>query len=327
MSGARQGARAARLGVHACAPDAQAGAASPPSSDTGVEITVHWLRGGFHQPVEDVLELVNELTVGGYGETLDYGRFMYSKQHRFVGGLTVFVGPKAPNMAPVLVECPGAACEFLGWEKLKVLFCNAELSRVDVAFDGAPFSPKEMVDWTRRGDIRTRARVIRFHEKIRGGDEEGDSLTIGSRSSEQFLRAYDRRGFTRIELEFKESAARAFKAVLLSEPEEFRASSIGALRQFVDFVDASSASNISRAGLLPLWEAFTEGLARVKIRVGGSVLPTCERVVQYIEHQAAATLYVYQRLGYSVSALLKLGAQRLRSRHRSVLAFAGASGG
>lgn len=65
---------------------ARAGAASPPSSDTGVEITVHWLRGGFQQSVDEVLELVNELTLGGYGETLDYGRFMYSKQHRFVGG-------------------------------------------------------------------------------------------------------------------------------------------------------------------------------------------------------------------------------------------------
>jgi hypothetical protein len=51
-----------------------------------VEITVHWLRGGFQQSVDEVLELVNELTLGGYGETLDYGRFMYSKQHRFVGG-------------------------------------------------------------------------------------------------------------------------------------------------------------------------------------------------------------------------------------------------
>lgn len=248
---------------------------------------------------------------------------MYSKQHRFVGGLTVLVGPKAANMPPVLVECPGSACEFLGLEKLRILFCNAQLSRADIAYDGAPFTPEELAGWARAGDIRTRAQRIFYSAKIKGPPEEGNKLTIGSRSSEQYLRAYDRRGFTRLELELKGEMAKAFKHVLLSEPDEFRNATIGMLRQFVDFVDAGSTSNISRAPLLPQWAAFTAGLERVKIRLVGTVQLTAERVVHYIEHQVAATLYTYHRLGYPVGELLQLGRQRLKSRHRSVLAYAG----
>lgn len=297
--------------------------APPPASGTGVDITAHWVRGGFHQPEDDVLDLVNDLTEGGYGETLDFGRFMYRKQHRFVGGLTVFVEPSVDNMPPVLVECPGTACEFLGLEKLRVLFCNAELSRVDVAFDHAMFTPAEVAGWARDRNCRTRAQRIRFDSKIKGADDEGDKLTIGSRASEQYLRVYDRRGFTRMELELKGNMARAFRDVLLSADEVFKRTAVGMLRQFVDFVDAAATSNISRAPLLPAWASFTEELERVRIRVVGAVQPTVDRVVHFIEHQVAATLYTYARLGYSVGELLQNGRRRLKARHRSLLAHAG----
>lgn len=289
-------------------------------------MTVHWLRGGFEHSEEDVLDLVNELTGGGYGETLPFGRFMYGKQHRFVEGLTVFVEPRADNMRPVLVECPGSACEFLGLDKLRTLFCNAQLSRVDVAIDHSMFAPADVAEWVRAGNVRTRAKRVRFDVKLKGPPSEGDKLTIGSRASEQYLRVYDQRGFTRMELELKGGMARSFRDVLLSEDEAFRRTTVGVLRQFVDFVDASSSSNISRAQLLPVWEAFTERLERVRIREAGAVQPSVDRVVRFIEHQVAATLYTYWRLGNSVGSLLRSGQTRLKSRHRSVLAGAGAGG-
>ena len=298
----------------------------PPTSGTGVEMTIHWLRGGFDQPEADVLELVNELTEGGYGETLPFGRFMYGRQHRFVGGLTVFVEPRADNMPPVLVECPGTACEFLGLEKLRTLFCNAQLSRVDVAFDHTLFAPIDVAEWVRAGNFRTRAKRVRLDSKLKGPASEGDKLTIGSRASEHYLRVYDRRGFTRMELELKGDMARSYRNVLLAQDELFRTATVGVLRQFVDFVDASSSSNISRAPLLPVWERLTGKLERVRIRVAGAVQPSVDRVVNFIEHQVAATLYTYWRLGHSVGRVLRSGEQRLKARHRSVLVFAGAGG-
>lgn len=290
-----------------------------------MELTVHWVRGGYYTSEDDVLELVSELTAGGYGESLDWGRFMYRRQHRFVAGLTVYVDPRADNMPPVLVECPGTACEFLGLEKIRVLFCNAQLSRVDLAFDHQLFTPAEAAEWARAGNVRTRAKRIRFDEKVKGEPSEGDKLTVGSRASEQYLRVYDKRGFTRVELELKGEMARAFHAVLLDEDEALRRRSTGVLREFVDFVDASRSANISRAPLLRAWETFVGDAERTRLRIAGSPSPTVDRVVRYIEHQVAATLYTYGRLGYSFSGLLRKGKSKLKSRHRSVLAFAGAT--
>lgn len=66
--------------------------------------------------------------------------------------------------------------------------------------------------------------------------------------------------------------------------------------------------------------AFTEGLERVRVRSAGAVAPTADRVVHFVEHQVAASLYTYSRLGYSVGELLRSGRLRLKSRHRSLLA-------
>jgi DNA relaxase NicK len=286
-------------------------------------MTVHWLRGGFDLPISDVLDLVSSVTESGCAETFDWGRMMYRKHHTFVGGLTVYEQPVADNMPPVLVDVPGAACEFLGLERLRVLFCNSTgLSRADVAYDGAAFTPRDMAAWARAGNIRTRAANIKFREAIRG---EGETLEIGSRSSERYVRAYDARGFTRVELELKGDQAGAFQAVLLAPDDEFVASAVGVLRAVVDFVDASSSSNISRAKLLPSWEAFTAGLEKVKLMVAAATVPTVERVQEFIENQVASTLVVYLALGNSLSLLLKVGEEKLKPHHRSVLAFAGVS--
>jgi DNA relaxase NicK len=248
----------------------------------------------------------------------------YRKHYEFIGGLRVYFDPSAKNMPPVQVVAPGEACEFLGLEALRVLFCNAELSRADLAFDGADFTPGDMAGWVRAGNLRCKSSSRHFIEDL-GDKPDGETLRIGSRTSERCLRAYDGRGFTRVELELKGAYARSFLSVLLAEDGEFVASSVGLLRDFVDFVDASSSSNISRATLLPSWEAFTAGLEKVRLRVAAATVPTVERVEKYIEQQAAASLVVYLALGNDFSRLLAWGKNRLKPHHRSMLTFAGVS--
>ncbi len=283
----------------------------------GVHLTVHTLRGGMKQPLKDVLDLVSTLTESTPGDAQQWGRYFYRKHYEFVGGLAVYFDPATSNMPPVLVDAPSAACEFLGLERLRVMFCNAELSRADLAFDGAPFSPADMADWVRAGSIRCKSSSRHYTEDL-GTSPDGNTLTLGSRSSERYLRAYDGRGFTRVELELKGDYARAFLPVLLAEDAEFAAALVGLLRDFVDFVDASSSSNISRADLLPSWEAFTAGLERVRLRVAASVAPTIERLERYIRKQVAASLYVFLAAGNSFAELLELGEGRLKARHRSM---------
>lgn len=295
----------------------------PPPSNTGAHLTFHWLRGGIEAPVEEVVELVADLTGGGYSESHEWGRYFYRKHHEFVAGLRVYFEPVAANMPAVMVDAPGEACEFLGLERLRTLFCNAELARADVALDRAPFTPAELASEVRRGNVRCKSKQRHYTEDL-GDEPDGNTLTIGSRSSHRFLRIYDGRGFTRVELELKGRYARAMKGVLLADLDEIAALVVGVVRDFVDFVDVSKDSNPSRAPLLPAWRSFTEGLARVRLPVEGTTVPTADRIRRYIEHQVAASLYTYCRLGYSLQVLLDTGKRRLRPRHRSVLTYVGA---
>jgi len=283
---------------------------------------MHWLRGGFDQAEEDVVDLVDSLTDGGYVESHDWGRFMYRRHHVFAGGLRVYVEPMRENMPGVLVDAPGEACDLLGLERLRVLFCNARLSRADIALDGAPFAPADVAGWIREGKVRCRSGKRHFIEDI-GVDPDGDTVTLGSRQSGRFMRVYDGRGHTRVELELKHDFARAFSAVLLADIEDIPSLAAGVVRDFVDFVDVERDSNVSRAPLLPSWEAFLSGIQRVRLAIAGAALQTPERIKHYMEHQVAATLYTYAQLGHSVGALLRLGRSRVRARHRLVLAMAG----
>ena len=299
------------------------GAGVPPVSNTGVHLTVHWLRGGTDEALDAVVERVQALTGGGYVESHDWGRMMYRRHHAFVAGLCVYFEPVAENMPPVLIDAPGAACELLGLEALRELFCNAELSRADIALDGAGFSPREAAAWVRAGNVRCKSKRRKFYEDLGAGD--GETLVLGSRSSERFLRIYDRRGATRVELELKGVQARGFRSVLLAPLEEFTDLALGVVREFVDFVDASQDANVSRAPLLPSWGLLVGSVERVRLAVKGRAAPTVERVVEWMESQVSAMLAVYRRLGHSVDDLVRLGESRFRHRHRSLLHFAGVS--
>lgn len=313
-------------GTHlACVPALES--PKPPLGNTGAELTIHWLRGGFTDiPQDEVLGLVQQILPDSYIETLDWGQFMYKRHHLLTNGIRIYFEPSADNMPQVLLEVPGEACEVLGHYNLQVLFCNADLTRSDIAFDHAPFTPRDVALWVREGNIRSRAKTRRFFEDLTNNGE-GETVYIGSRQSEQMLRVYDRRGFTRVELELKGEMAKAFKEILLLDPSEFSVKAVGVLREFVDFVDAEKDSNVSRAPLLSLWEEFIKNAERVKIRTTGTITQTLESVTEWLETQVSAMLHTFARAGGSVGQLLKLGERRLKRKHRLLIASAGVVNG
>ena len=294
----------------------------PPVGNTGAQLTVHWLRGGTWAALDDVVERLSEATGGGDVEVHGWGRFMYRQHYQLVLGLTVYFDPVADNMPPVLVDIPGTACEALGLAELRALHLalGLQLTRADLAFDGVGFTPRDAAGWVREGNVRCRSQKRKFIEDL-GGKGDGETLTLGSRSSTRFLRIYDGRGFTRVELELKEEAARGFGRILAADLDGFAASALGVLRDFVDFVDASQDTNVSRAPLLPSWEALVGAVERVKVAVHGRPAPTVERVVRYLERQVSAMLAVYQDLGHSVDELVAFGRGRFQHRHRALLAL------
>lgn len=269
---------------------------------------VHWLTGTTDLDEDSVLSLVNELA-GGHGYEVKGPRWMYGRSFVTLEGLRVMVDPLNPaTMPPVCVDVPGAACEWLGAAKLRELAGVLKLTRVDFAWDGAPFTVQDVRGWVESRDMRTRARSATAHAPLLGAG--GHTVAVGSRNSSWELSVYDRRGPVRVEVRFRRERAAMLGEVLRLPPEEWSGAFLGYLRGLVDFVDRSAGERADRCALLPSWGLFVAGAQRVVVRLRGKVAATLERITGWVTHQVAASLWAWSEGGGDVRSLLALGRQR-----------------
>ncbi len=293
---------------------------APPSANLMLEFAVHELTGTTRCTVDEVLGTLSE-----FGLSVDeqpYGTRMYRRRWSGEFGVTVQAENKMRS-DEVHVRIPGEACEHLGLVQLLSLgtLLNLKVTRLDAAIDYCPFTPEHLLTAQRLGLVRTHAQGYGWHS-----NDEGDTFTLGSRKSDVYLRCYDRRGFTRTELELKRGHAQEFLAGLLArDVSEFPALFLGALRSHVDFVNADACENISRAPLLPFWRAFVGMFERVKLAPARAV-PVVEKYLRQVRNYAAM-FHVYGALlareGFPlVSALSELwthGSSHLKPHHHRLL--------
>ncbi len=295
---------------------------SPP--DFLLEFTVHELTGTTRCTVDEVIGTLLEF--GVLLERQEYGSRNYRQRWLGEFGVTVQTDNKFGS-DEVHVRIPGQACEHLGLVNLLSLatLLNLKATRLDAATDYCPFTPRHLLQARDMGLTRTHAQAHAFMSNA-----DGDTFTLGSRSSDVFLRCYDMRGYTRTELELKRGHAREFLAGLMSRDEsEFPALFLGALRSHVDFVDTGACENISRAPLLPFWRAFVGMFERVKLAPARVQSSAEKYLVQARKY--AAMFHVYASLETRsgrplVSVLTELythGAQRLKTHHRLLLGVSG----
>ncbi len=312
----------------------QAGSFRLPSTNRAVEITgspdgftevllefaVHELTGTTRCTVDEVLGTLSEFGVSV--EEQQYGSRMYRR--RWVGefGVTVQTENKMGS-DEVHVRLPGQSCEHLGLVQLLSLgtLLNLKVTRLDAAIDYCPFTPRHLLMAQESGLVRTHAQAYHWHVNA-----DGDTFELGSRTSDVFLRCYDRRGYTRTELELKRGHAQKFLAEMMArDVSEFPALFLGALRSHVDFVDVGACENISRAPLLPFWRSFVGMFERVKLAPARAV-PVVDKYLRQVR-KYAAMFHVYgvlaARAGVPlVSALTELwthGSGHLKTRHRLML--------
>ena len=316
----------------------------PPLCNTGAEITgdlqvnVHWYTGTLLPDgdsgvsVESVLGFLAE-TLGESVVILDHGRRRYSQGYE-VGPVQVYWNPDLERQG-VLVQVTGEGCEELGLSKIAAIHSGLGLrsSRLDIAADTDAFTPRALRDEVRLGNVRTRVKVPesaaetrqwRRHTWIEGCD--GDTFTLGSRSSEQYVRCYDSRGQTRFELELKGRTAAAAADALLGlvtkgQGNLFAVEALGWVRRFVDFVDATSDANVSRQTLLPFWESFISGADRAQVQFEGVVVKTVEVVRDWVVRQVAPALALLQQaLGSDeLLGIAEKGLTRMKGRHWNAL--------
>lgn len=278
---------------------------------------IHWLSGSTHLDVDDVLQHVHEAAKGCSFEVMDPVG-VYTRRYRGPEGLLVMAEPKdgtPESTPPVAVHVPGAACEWLGAEGIQSIASILKPTRVDFAWDGAPFSVADVHGWVRDRQMRTRLRSADSHGRIYG-EGGGNTVVLGSRHGTAQVCVYDRRGPVRLELRlFGDRAAAAYE-VLMSSPSSWSPTFLEVLRGVVDFVDRSDASRADRAPLLDLWQRFVGAAERVVVDLAGRAAPSLDRAISWVRNQVAPTLALLVDAGVAVGDVIAEGRSRHRQRHR-----------
>lgn len=275
---------------------------------------VHWLRGTSDVDEDSMLEALSAICGGLSFEVVPGARYQYGRRVRSVEGLTVYSDPwDARSMPAVCVEVPGAACEFLGAEKLRAIAELLELTRVDFAWDGVPFEVADARSWVESRNMRSRLSKASAHESLgpRRRGRDGDTVTLGSRESAQLV-VYDRRGPVRAEFRLYKVRAGLAGPVLARPVSEWSRAFLSLLRGVVDFVDRSEAVRAEDCSLLGKWARFVAGAARVVVRLAGAAAPSLVRAREWVMSQVAKTLYMLTEAGLDVGEVVRRGRGRMR---------------
>ncbi len=169
-------------------------------------------------------------------EKLDYGRFGYNNGYKILDSGWVFYHNEKPEMG-IHVVLNSASLALLNYRPLQLINFlrdwGAKFTRCDLALDdyGGLLDIDEIYGKLLYGEVQTRFRKVK---RVEGGDlgelsSVGKTVNIGQRSSESFLRIYDKRAermskgvsaealpahWVRVELELKGKKVVAFLTLL-----------------------------------------------------------------------------------------------------------------
>lgn len=238
-------------------------------------------------------------------EVADRGMQGYTRQYLLAGGLRILENEARPEMGVHLLA-DGGACEVLGFDQLSHIAqaFMMRATRVDLAIDNCPFEPSQLRDEWHEDRVRTRAQPMGAkaqpgREHIRTSRWEssptGDTFYMGARSSTQFARCYNARGFTRFEMELKAERAAQVWEMMIASPERLSDIVADQVTNFVEFVNLDD-TNRSRCTRQDWWAEFIEGVGEFVTFLGARPARTVERVRNWIEAQVSRTLGVYEEI-------------------------------
>jgi DNA relaxase NicK len=295
---------------------------------TEINFGIHWLSFTIHAPREFAFLIYDILFKSTFGdlEELGHGGRGFKEIYHSLLEFKIYLSPVNDAVEEYFhFEIPGQACELLSWKYFQglesLLTSNYHdrynYTRLDLAFDNCPFTPPLVEAAIRESKVRSLAKreSLELHsspfEKKENGEEGTNTVNFGSRSSERMIRVYDRRGFTRLELELKDKRAdlvakQLFQAEDISNWYEIM---IGHLRDFVDF-DTS------------WWKEFIGSAGRAWASVSKPKDIEIEKILNWLDHQVmpALSVVVDTQPEEVIKILLDRGRERRGSKYNLLLA-------
>lgn len=326
------------------------GGVEPPFTNRGVfntndqiQMSIHWLDITFfstpRKPMTDFMSIYlpwhldddyqweDDFTLRG-----STGRF-YKAIYDGPDGIVLYAYPEGGTYCSLQIS--GSAIEKMGQDmlfRMLELFQskftrdkkNGEVkyhwqsTRIDIAFDGVPFSPAACREAWLAGNIRTRSHPDSYDWR---SNAEGDTFYAGKRVSGRYLRVYNRRGPVRLEIELKKKYAMPFVSNLMEDGfVTLRDASLGVLRDMVDFIDLDSNKNKSRATLLPWWQALVGEADRIRYsKISRDETASAEehRLTNFFNRMKPTLFMFGEILGHDLNETARLAATNLKPHHRA----------
>ncbi len=293
-----------------------------------MEFRVHWLGVTIWKTEEYALKLWQSWFEPYLGKMQNqgYGARLYETIYTALVDAKLYCTPKLAQSSKephqhYHLELPGTACEALPPKLIQefiLLLIGTEryhVSRIDLAWDGVPFTPEDIYLASQSDLFRTYARrnTYRYEispNKLREDGQLGRSIfRMGSRQSERHLRVYNAHGPVRLEFECrKKRADLVAKDVLKRPPDDWSDFAIPHLRDFLD-IDVD------------YWKDFVQEHARANQTLVDARTKEMSKITKWMVKQVSPSLSVMADVfgEESIDGLIKRGRRKRGDRFDSLL--------
>jgi hypothetical protein len=162
---------------------------------------------------------------------------------------------------------------------------------LDMGVIKAAAKGRQLVSFFRKCRLRKDEEWSLSEKGGEGCSDEGETLYFGSRSSNMFVRIYNKGAqlgeafhHIRVEMEAKERNAEEMVTRILKHGLNVIPQ---LLRSYLDFKTPKDTVNKSTWETAPWWAAFLDGCAKYKLRVGRVAVGTVDRVKAWLQRQTA----------------------------------------
>ncbi len=277
----------------------------------GVSFRVHWFGITIHTGFPECLALCREwlpalISMDGLVHK-DKGGHGYTQCSEGLAGFRIYHfmreqrAPEEEGGVHCHLQLSGDSCDAVDWSTLRQFYLAVResgyrfsVTRLDFAFDGCPFTPYDLKECIEQGKFRSYVnpdgeKSFTVYESPNALREDGKRGTItvyfGAPASDRRLRCYNKRGFTRCELECRREWAQliALRVFNLEKADESAMQALGHLRDFADFN-------------FPGWWSFMGANLRAHVKAKRpALIVTTSRTLDWIRSQVAPTLGALDR--------------------------------
>jgi phage replication initiation protein len=265
-----------------------------PSSNTGIlntNIILDYLSFTIENTKENVGRIMNAFDIDEL-EELSYGGYGYASSAMILDGGRVFWHSERPEMG-MHIRLNSKSLALLNMTPLgllnRVIDWGGKFRRLDLAFDDrdGTLNLDEMHQKLANGEVVTRwRRVARIvGREIGGAQKSGDTVAVGVRASNSYLRMYDKKlerlaknvdvtdieHWVRVELELKADKANEFGRIMAKRAHIQQQETVGELCAnllwgLLDFKDVNNEDdNKSRWDTSEFWGKFLRASSKLKL--------------------------------------------------------------